>query len=210
MNSFDQSLFLALNASTEHFRSLAWAAFLVAKLVIYLVPVHLILLWVLGGSAARRAALTLFASLILALAASYLLGALFPAQRPFQIPLGHQLLDHRGSPSFPSNHGLIMFTYAMTLALLGWGRLAATIAIAGIAGAWSRIYLGVHFPFDMAGALILSLPVSWLAVRLNMAFGRTWTGLLEHAYLSVAGAPDGWIKRWTGTARTPHGPTRGR
>ena len=50
MNSFDQSLFLALNASTEHFRSLAWAAFLVAKLVIYLVPVHLILLWVLGGN----------------------------------------------------------------------------------------------------------------------------------------------------------------
>lgn len=83
--------------------------------------------------------------------------------RPFEIGLGRQLLDHAAEASFPSDHATLMFGLAIPL-LLGnqtrrWG---AVVLALGFGVAWSRIYLGVHFPLDMIGAFGVAVAATLL------------------------------------------------
>ena len=39
------------------------------------------------------------------------------------------------------------------------------LASLGIPIAWARIYLGVHFPFDMLGAVAVAALSAWLSLR---------------------------------------------
>jgi undecaprenyl-diphosphatase len=73
----------------------------------------------------------------------------------------------QGGPSFPSNHAANMFAAAtlLWLALRRWSWIAFIYAFAV---AYSRVYVGVHFPLDvLGGAAIGSLCGlgSWLALR---------------------------------------------
>jgi undecaprenyl-diphosphatase len=63
---------------------------------------------------------------------------------------GRFLLGHKTSLSFPSIHALNTFAQAMLFSLL-YPRLAVWLFIfAGLIG-YSRIYVGVHYPFDVLG-----------------------------------------------------------
>src|SRR5260221_564114 len=53
-------------------------------------------------------------------------------------------------PSFPSGHAAVCFACAVTLALLV-PRLAGPMLVLAAAIAYSRVYLGVHFPLDVIG-----------------------------------------------------------
>ena len=70
---------------------------------------------------------------------------------------GPCLLRTQATSSFPSNHTIIIATLAFTLLFdrrwAGWGW--ATLALAAVVGL-SRVYLGVHFPLDIAGGLLLA------------------------------------------------------
>lgn len=76
--------------------------------------------------------------------------------------------------------------------LAGWGFL-----ILGMAVAWARIYLGVHFPIDMLGAVAVVM-VAYTGTRLlwNPA-ARQCTGQVERLYRFVLARPiaSGWIRR---------------
>jgi undecaprenyl-diphosphatase len=182
MNAIDQQLFLMINASSDEWGVMAGIAFVAAKVVIYLIPLHLIMIWTLGDRSVRRQALILFGALTIGLVISYLIGKIVPTQRPYLIPIGHALVEHRSSPSFPSNHGLIMFTYAITMAMLAHWRHALVIGAAGLTVAWARIYVGVHFPLDMIGAALVGALAGWLAIRIDRAVGTAILNLAERAY----------------------------
>ena len=69
----------------------------------------------------------------------------------------------------PSDHVTVFWSLA--LATLGTRRFAAwgfTLLIAGLLVGWSRIYLGVHFPYDVAAALPVAA-LGALASRLLQA-----------------------------------------
>lgn len=189
MTDLDRTLFLALNSPTDDWSWVAILAYVAAKFVIYLIPIHLCLLWIRGDRLVRRQALVLLTALLVGIAISYGLGVFYPIDRPFIAPLGHALLDHRPSPSFPSNHGLVFFTYAGTLALLRRRRHAAVVGAAGLVVAWSRVYLGVHFPFDMAGAALVALMASLLVIGLDRYVGLELTLFAERMYQSLAIRP---------------------
>lgn len=71
-------------------------------------------------------------------------------------------------PSFPSGHAATSFACA---ALLAWAapRLAAPLLLLATAIAFSRVYVGVHYPLDaVAGAalgLVVALALRFLASR---------------------------------------------
>jgi undecaprenyl-diphosphatase len=156
MESLNHSLFLALNASAEPSPAVVLLAIIAAKYLIALVPLHIGLLWLGGSRLIRLVALTSMLALTIALTANQIIGLVAYTPRPFLIGLGHQLIDHRPSSSFPSNHGTIVFTYAASLGFCRVWRLSVVVVCLGLLVAWSRIYLGVHFPFDMLGAAIVS------------------------------------------------------
>ncbi|MFC5721620.1 phosphatase PAP2 family protein [Streptomyces gamaensis] len=73
-----------------------------------------------------------------------------------------------GDWSFPSNHAVIAFSVA-TVLWFAHRRIGAVAALAALAMAASRVWVGVHYPHDVvAGALVgvvLSVPLTLAASR---------------------------------------------
>ncbi len=74
--------------------------------------------------------------------------------------------------SFPSGHAMASMTLVMALIILAWGRRWGVVA--GIFGglfvlaiAWTRLYLGVHFPSDILAGWLLS--IAW-TVTVSLLF----------------------------------------
>ena len=94
---------------------------------------------------------------ILALGVNYALGSIFPHPRPFALGLSPNYLGHAAETSFPSDHATVMWTLAFGLLLnanlrgYGW----AAVALAALTS-WARVFLGVHFPFDILGSMAVA------------------------------------------------------
>lgn len=187
MDSLNHSLFLALNAGAEPWSVVVYVAVVAAKALIFLVPLHLILIWVGGERAVRFVALSAFLALVIALAVNGIVGALTDSPRPFVIGLGHTLIDHRPNSSFPSNHATVFFTYAATLAIYGRRTLAAWFAAIGLLVAWSRIYLGIHYPGDMIGAAVVSVVAAVVSASVMTRFGPAVLERSEALYDGIKG-----------------------
>jgi len=179
MDEWNHALFLLLNAGPEPSAPVAFLAIVAAKLLIAAAPLHIALVWFGGTRAMRFVALTGVLALAVALGLNLLIGLVAYTPRPFVIGLGHALIDHRPSASFPSNHATVLFVWAATLALCGLRRLALAFAGLGALVAWSRVYLGVHFPLDMAGAALVSGASAVLALQIMLRQGPAWLSALE-------------------------------
>lgn len=197
LESFNQSLFLLINADPA---TPAWrihAAMLVANKLILLVPGVMAAVWLWGKEAQRSLMLKALASVAVALGLSYVCGALWPHPRPFVIGLGHVFFAHKPTSSFPSNHTIIIAAFAFALILdrrwAGWGWLALAGAL--LVGT-SRVYLGVHFPLDIVGGLLLAPLAAAITVPVWQRAGEPLTGVAQAVYRKVLALPiaRGWIR----------------
>ena len=82
---------------------------------------------------------------------------------------GPAWIAHAATSSFPSNHLTAQWVIAGVLLLdrrtRPWGLI---VAVLGLPMAWARVYLGVHYPSDMLGALGvagLAMLSAWLVIR---------------------------------------------
>lgn len=178
MEQLNTQLFLWLNASGQSGPLQLWLTTFVAEWLIYGLPLLLVLLWVTGKRPARQAAVTATLSVLLALALGQLIGLLWPHLRPFMVGLGQTLLTPQPETSFPSDHATVFFTLGLSLLWSGWRKLAAWVLLIGTLVAWSRVYLGVHFPLDMLGALLLAIPCVLVTPRL-LQYGQLGEKLLD-------------------------------
>jgi membrane-associated phospholipid phosphatase len=92
-------------------------------------------------------------------AASEVFKLIFARQRPNPMLLFDPLAPETGSNSFPSGHTCFAVALAFALYFLARGsRWATTVAAAGtvmaVIVAWSRIYVGVHYPTDVAASFL--------------------------------------------------------
>lgn len=136
-----------------------------AKYLILLVPFGLAALWMGGQAQQREAAVRALAATICALALNVLIGLAWYHARPFADGIGHNFLPHAANSSFPSDHGTIMFTVALVLASArapAARRFGQALLPVAVAVAWARIFLGVHWPLDMLGALVMALAMTLL------------------------------------------------
>lgn len=100
-----------------------------------------------------------------------LLKIIFQRERPFV----HRLVEETGF-SFPSGHAMAAFALYGALAFLlwrhirpQWGRILLIVlsCFMVVMICISRVYLGVHYPSDIAGALLAS--GFWLSVMIGIA-----------------------------------------
>lgn len=118
-------------------------------------------------------------ALVIAIAMSYTVGLVAFRPRPFMIGLGNALIDHRPNSSFPSNHGLAFAVCAIVLFLLRRTAMAWIATGLGIVVAWSRIYVGVHYPLDMAGSIVIGGLAAMASLWIMDRFGARLLRLAE-------------------------------
>jgi undecaprenyl-diphosphatase len=160
----DHSLFALINASPGMGRGQLWAATALAEWVIYLIPVALLWAWWRGTAAARRELMEMLLATLLALALAQAVAHVWPQPRPFMLHLGTQYLLHSADAGLPSDHVTVFWSLAFAaFASRSHGTWAFPLLAAGLMVGWSRVYLGVHFPFDVLAALPVALTGAVLA-----------------------------------------------
>ncbi|MCS0610318.1 phosphatase PAP2 family protein [Massilia solisilvae] len=176
------------------------AALFAAERLILLVPLMLLLLWLGGDSLQRQAAVRAAMATAGALAANAVIGLLWFHPRPFVAGIGHTFMQHAPDSSFPSDHATIMFTVSLVLAFsqsVNARRIGTWLLPVSIVVAWSRVFLGVHYPADMIGALVVALGMLALVnTRTPAALCATLVPAMETVYRRVLAAPiaRGWLR----------------
>ncbi|WP_108470218.1 phosphatase PAP2 family protein [Rhodanobacter thiooxydans] len=104
----------------------------------------------------RSIALKAVAVAAAALLLNLVIGAVWDRARPFVAGVGQAWIFHAATGSFPSDHLTVQWVVAGILLLNQRSRVwGIGIALLGLPMAWARIYLGVHYPGDMLGALAM-------------------------------------------------------
>jgi len=166
MELLNQTLFLWFNAPEPPSALALTIAVFFAEQLIWAVPLVMGIGWLSSSEGTRKAMLIATASALLGLLINQAIGLAWLHPRPFMIGLGHTLILHVADSSFPSDHLTLWWAVAFSLVLQRGPRIAGlALAFLGVPIAWARIYLGVHFPFDMLGAIAVAVLCAWLTLR---------------------------------------------
>ena len=128
-------------------------------------------LWASGGAAAavavrgrRREAVDAIGAAVTTWAVGQGLKRLFRRLRPYEVPgsTSRLLIGKPAGASWPSSHPAVLLTFVTVAGRdlgLGTESRAAMSGLAALVGV-SRIYLGVHYPADVVGGLLLGRAVA--------------------------------------------------
>jgi len=157
MEKLNTILFPLINASAHPPQIVLFVARFSAEWLLYVVVIGLVLAWVRHGSDVRRQVFDAIATGVLALAVNMVIAYFWYHPRPFEVGIGTQFLAHAPDSSFPSDHGTILFALAFGLLRSGGVRFWSSVSLMiALLVAWARVYVGVHWPMDMAGSLTVA------------------------------------------------------
>lgn len=189
MLGLNTHLFLLLNASATASPIKVMLAEIIASDLIYSIPVVLLALWIWGEPDKRAGLASTAIASASALGANQLVGLLWYEPRPFMIGLGHTLMAHAPDNSFPSDHTTTILTVGIgliaTRAAPTWGKLLSASAVLV---AWSRIYLGLHFPIDMLASALIALLFGGMAILLVLPVNRWFMPVADRIYAGTLDA----------------------
>ncbi|MBQ0131819.1 MAG: phosphatase PAP2 family protein [Comamonas sp.] len=160
MHEIDVSLFEWINATIHSPSWLLHSAALYSEYFPTLAISSMLLCLVFGTPALRRGVAWCLVAMLVSWCCTRLIRWGFPLERPYDLGLGVKWVEHSGRARFPSMHATVSFAFAAGMCLWcalgpyakGWKILAWSVAL--LMG-WSRIYIGVHLPFDVLGGLVV-------------------------------------------------------
>lgn len=131
------------------------------RIVLLVIPVILTLGYQKKWRSLLYLVLTILGSVIISISTKIFFHRMRPSLFESSYPLP-------GDFSFPSGHATLSMTFAITLVILTWKTKWRWLVISlgglfTLVIAWTRLYLGVHFPSDILGGWFLAITWSILS-----------------------------------------------
>ncbi len=123
------------------------------------------LIYLFGDHEAKEAAFMAIVALMIGFLLSELLKVMIARPRPYEVMEWIRYSGAAGGYSMPSGHTVAAFGGFLSLSFK-LGRTALFIAAASLVGI-SRLYLGVHYPSDVAAGALIGILCSFIALRIN-------------------------------------------
>lgn len=189
----DWSLFHVLNGALRHQDGGQDAAQVFNAWALFVLVAVAGVLWFVarpGGSLRpKQAAVSAALAAVLALLANAVLGRLWFHDRPF-VDHPHAtvlLVRHGADNSFPSDHASVAF--AVAFAVAGFYRRYGLMLVLGAAAvAIDRIFVGVHYPVDVASSLLVGLGAAGLVTTVGRGLVERLVRLLSRISDPFVGA----------------------
>lgn len=196
LETINRSLFAVISAPADLSGLPLWLATLAAKGSIFVLAALLIWTWLLARPGERRSLERLVLAVPLALALNYVIGLAYPHPRPFMTGLSRNFLGHSAESSFPSDHASAMWTVAFGMLIWSRAKWAGGLAIVLAAlTSWARVFLGVHFPFDILGSMAVAAVAVSAVAPLRPLIVRAVSRPIERWYAGVAKRLGCWRDR---------------
>ena len=181
LNDIDTDALLAINGLHDTFQDALWWL-VTAKWSSLLVLLALI--WVLLHQNRRHALLVLVMLVLAVMVADqvssglikHLVERLRPTHDPSLESVVHVVNGYRGGLfGFVSSHAANSFAVATLLSFVLRHRLVAfSLFTWALLQCYSRMYLGVHYPGDILGGMVIGLLAGWLVWRLMRWIQQRW------------------------------------
>ncbi|KJR70729.1 undecaprenyl-diphosphatase [Bacillus velezensis] len=164
--------FRAVNDLGKEFPFLNSAMVILAEYAVFILALVMLVFWFTRNDRNRMMVIQAGVAFIIAEMIGKIAGQLYSNHQPFAVLSNvNKLVDHAVDNSFPSDHTILFFSISFSFWLVykktGWIWIIFALSVAV-----SRIWVGVHYPFDVAaGALfgIISAVLSyWIVPRLAL------------------------------------------
>ncbi len=180
MEKFNQSIFLFINQYAGKNDLLDLLLISAAEAMPYIFIGVLIYLYFNSNIEKKGASINAGLSVLLGMLISYVISIFYQHPRPFVENLGTQLIEHAPDSSFPSDHTTFIFSIAVMLLFNKTTRvLGMVLFILSLVSGLSRVFSGIHFPLDIAGAILVAIFSSAIVFSFRNKTSQLLSLLLE-------------------------------
>ncbi|MDZ5609012.1 undecaprenyl-diphosphatase [Bacillus pseudomycoides] len=171
-SQFNIDTFRAINDLGKQYSFLNPTMIFIAEYTVYFLGLIIVAYWFTRSNKNRMMVIQAASAFVVAEIIGKIAGKFYSNYQPFAVlPDVNQIVDHAVDNSFPSDHTILFFSICFSFWLVrkktGWLWLALAFCVA-----ISRIWIGVHYPFDVAtGALlgiISALFSYWLVPKISI------------------------------------------
>lgn len=171
-NSWSQKLFLKVNSMTGKFKAIdAFMIFSARWLIMIFLASIVVWLFLSEPEQLFYFIFVMGTGILASLIINWTVALFMRKPRPIvEFPKINQLVKpHQTFKSFPSDHTTIAFTIALIVVFIGVSPIfeAALLCVASLI-AISRVYVGVHYPRDILGGLLMAGVISSISFWLTM------------------------------------------
>ena len=196
LDQLNLQLFHILNVPDQTSIWMINYASLIAHDLVYLFLLIFAIAWFRGSYEVKTGIIKAFIFTAITLLMSEVLSAVLNTPRPFVMDVGRTLIEHAPTGSFPSNHMSIFSGIAFAYYFSPQRDLGRILIWTAWLVAWSRVYVGVHFPIDMLGAFLMAITVNLAGLPLWWKYENQIMNFILgiHYWLFSPLIRMGWIK----------------
>lgn len=169
ISSWDIQTFLSINNGLANVY-FGWFFNVLTRLGSTLFMFIICILLYVGGR--RREGIMVLASIVIGTMIALPLKLAVPRPRPFATVPTTIVFDREAGSSFPSGHAVRIFAFAFIASKL-WPGLTMRLYLFACLVAFSRIYVGQHYPVDVFAGTLIGLLVGYLTVRYESGIMKT-------------------------------------